>query len=182
MWCKEREENINKMLSVLPKKTEVIWDTDHIPCHTLQKVVDSNEPILVMEDDIELCKDFYKKAKAEIKKRPNSFIMFYAGWPIENKEIENRRNWKPYSQWFVYTLSYYLPAWLGCELKEFLETNLRAHNHRWSIGINQFLEKKWIDRYLVIPSLVQHIWTKSLNEPWKPQRFVFHQSKTYKYE
>ena len=65
MACKEREDNIKKMLSSLPKETEVIWDTDHNPCHTLQRVVNSDNSILVMEDDIELCKDFYEKAKKE---------------------------------------------------------------------------------------------------------------------
>jgi hypothetical protein len=91
MACKEREDNINKMLSSLPPETECIWDTDHNPCHTLQRVVDSDESMLVMEDDIELCKNFYEKAKAEIDQRPDSFIMFYsagAGDVIEayNKE------------------------------------------------------------------------------------------------
>jgi hypothetical protein len=66
------------MLSSLPTETEVIWDTDHNPCHTLQRVVDSDESMLVMEDDIELCKDFYEKAKSEIEQRPDSFIMFYS--------------------------------------------------------------------------------------------------------
>lgn len=182
MGCKEREENINKMLSALPDDTEVIWDTDHNPCHTLQRVVDSNEQILIMEDDIELCKDFFNKAMAEIKERPNAFIMFYAGWETEDKDIENKNNWVPYSNKFVFTQAYYLPAWLGKELKEFLETNLRAHHHRRSKSINIFLTRRGIEKYLVTPSLVQHIDSNSLNCPWASVECRFHQSKTYKYE
>ena len=52
MACKEREDNVEKMLSSLPKETEVVWDIDHNPCHTLCRVVDSDESMLVMEDDI----------------------------------------------------------------------------------------------------------------------------------
>ena len=182
MWCKEREENINKMLSDLPENTEVIWDTDHDPCHTLQRVVDSDESMLIMEDDIELCKDFFNKAKAEIEERPNSFIMFYAGWWSERLEVRNKWDGLPYSRPWVFTQAYYMPAWLWKELKEFLETNDRAHRHRRSRWINEFLEMKWVEKYLVVPSLVQHIWTESLNEPLVPQRYIFHQSETYKYE
>lgn len=182
MWCKEREDNINKMLSSLPPETEVIWDTDHNPCHTLQRVVDSDEPMLVMEDDIELCKNFYEKALKEIKEHPESFVMFYSCKQGEIEEAENKKNWIPYNRPFVYTQAYYMPAGIGKKLSKFLETNKRANNHRWSIGINQFLRKEWIDRYLVQPSLVQHIGKESLNEPNKPFHLLMHQSITYRYE
>lgn len=170
------------MLSTLPEDTEVIWDTDHNPCHTLQRVVDSDESMLIMEDDIELCKDFFNKAKAEIEERPNSFIMFYSCRYWEEEEAKNKANWKPYNREYVFTQAYYLPAWLGKNLSKFLETNKFANNHRWSRWINQFLRQEKIDRYLVQPSLVQHIWSKSLNEPGVPSQITFHQSKTYRYE
>lgn len=182
MACKEREENINKMLSSLPKETEIIWDTDHNPCHTLCRVLDSDEPMLVMEDDIELCKNFYEKATKEINDRPNSFIMFYSckGW--EEAEAIRKSRWLPFNRPYVYTQAYYMPAGIGKELSKFLETNKRANNHRWSDGINEYLVQEWIDRYLVQPSLVQHINLKSINEPNKPTEIIMHQSKTYKYE
>lgn len=167
-------------MSSLPKETEVIWDTDHNPCHTLQRVVDSDESMLVMEDDIELCKNFYEKATKEINKRPDSFVMFYSCKEWELDEIERKKQGLPYQRRYVYTQAYYIPAWIGKKLSQFLETNRRANNHRWSIGINEFLVKEWIDRYLVQPSLVQHIWKESLNEPDK--QYIMHQSVTYKYE
>lgn len=178
MACKEREENIKKMLSSLPKETEVIWDTDNNACHTLCKVVDSDEPMLVMEDDIELCKDFFEKATSEITKRPDSFIMFYSSGRWENKMANLKRDNIPYTMPFVFTQAYYIPAWIGKKMSKFLETNHRANNHRWSIGINQFLIKEWIKRYLVYPSLVQHIGYESVLEPWM---FKIHHSKSYKY-
>lgn len=182
MACKEREDNINKMLSSLPKETEVIWDTDRNPCHTLQRVVDSDESMLVMEDDIELCKNFYEKAMAEIEQRPDSFIMFYSCKKWEIEEAENKKNGIPYSRPYVYTQAYYIPAWIWKNLSKYLENNYWANNHRWSIGINGFLTKNKIERYLVQPSLVQHIGKESLNEPDKPFERLKHQSQTYKYE
>ena len=182
MACKEREDNIKKMLSSLPKETEVIWDTDHNPCHTLQRVVDSDDSMLVMEDDIELCKGFYEKAKKEINERPDSFVMFYSCTEWEIEETENKKNWIPYNRSYVYTQAYYIPVWIGKKLSKFLETNKRANNHRWSKWINQFLVKEWIERYLVQPSLVQHIGKESLNQPNIPFRMLEHHSETYRYE
>ena len=182
MGCHEREDNINIMLSSLPKETEVIWDTDHNPCHTLQRVVDSDEPMLVMEDDIELCKNFYEKAMKEIEERPDEFVMFYSCKLWEIAEAERKKKWLPYGRPFVFTQAYYIPAWIGKKLSKFLETNKNANNHRWSIGINEFLVQEWIVRYLVQPSLVQHIAKESLNEPNIPFKKLMHQSKSYRYE
>jgi GR25 family glycosyltransferase involved in LPS biosynthesis len=182
MWCHEREDNINKMLSSLPKETEVIWDTDHNPCHTLQRVVDSDDSMLVMEDDIELCKNFLEKATAEIEQRPDNFIMFYSCKWWEISEWIRKEKGLPFDRPYVYTQAYYIPKWIGKKLSKFLETNERANNHRWSVGINEFLVQEWIDRYLVQPSLVQHIWKESLNEPDKPFERLMHQSVTYRYE
>jgi len=182
MACKEREDNINKMLSSLPPETECIWDTDHNPCHTLCRVVDSDESMLVMEDDIELCKDFYEKAKAEIEQRPDSFIMFYLSSRSEWPEIRNKENGRPYNRPFVSTQAYYIPAGIGKRLSKFLETNEKANNHRWSRWINEFLMKERIERYWTYPSLVQHIAKESLNEPDMPFNIIMHQSGTYRYE
>jgi len=177
--CKEREDNINKMLSSLPKETTPIWDTDHNSCHTLCRTLDSDEAMLVMEDDIELCENFYKRAMKEIDEHPNSFVMFYSCKSWELKEAENKANGLPYDRPFVYTQAFYLPAWRWKKLSKFLETNRHANRHRYSIWINEFLVQEWIDRYLVQPSLVQHIWFTSI---WEKRGFVMHQSKTYKYE
>lgn len=176
--CKEREDNINKMLSSLPKETTPIWDIDHNSCHTLCRTLDSDEPMLVMEDDIELCQDFFEKATKEIETHKNSFVMFYSCRSWEIKEAENKEKGLPYSRPFVYTQAFYMPAWIGKKLSKFLETNKHAQCHRYSIWINEFLVQEWIDRYLVQPSLVQHIGFKSI---WDKDKFTMHQSKFYKF-
>lgn len=180
MACKEREDNVNKMLESLWEWAEPIWDEDHNACHTLRRVLDSNEPMLVMEDDIELCKNFLEKAKKEIDEHPNSFVMFYSCKTWEVEEAKNKENGIPYNRPFVYTQAYYVPAGIGKNLSEFLKDNKKANNHRYSVWINQFLEQEGIDRYLVQPSLVQHIGTESILDAGR--WFPMHQSKTYKYE
>ena len=178
--CKEREDNVKKMLSSLPKETEVIWDEDHNALHTLQRALRHHDSLLIMEDDIELCKNFFQKAKAEIDQRPESFIMFYSCKEGEVIEAENKKNGIPYNRPFVYTQAFYVPPYIGPKLARFLETNHSANHHRYSIGINQFLRQENIDRYLVQPSLVQHIWFESILDAGK--WFPMHQSKTYRYD
>lgn len=180
MACKEREDNVNKIISSLWKEAEPIWDTDHNPCHTLCRVLDSDESMLVMEDDIELCKNFYDKAMKEINKRPNSFIMFYSMWYWDMMEAINREKWLPYDRKFVFTQAYYVPEWIWKKMVKFLEKDRYANHKRRSIWINRFLVQEWIDRYLVYPSLVQHISTDSLLENIKS--CVTHKSPSYKYE
>ena len=133
-----------------------------------------------MEDDIELCKNFYDKAIKEINERPNSFIMFYSMWHWDKMEAINREKWLPYNRKFVFTQAYYVPEWIWKKLSKFLETNHAANHRRWSIWINGFLVQEWIDRYLVYPSLVQHISKTSILEPNSLRKI--HTSPSYKYE
>lgn len=178
MACKEREDNVNKMLSSLGEGVEVIWDTDHNSCHTLCRTLDSDEPMLVMEDDIELCKNFLEKAKKEIEGHSDSFVMFYSCKNWEIIEAKHKEKGEPYNRPFVYTQAYYVPAWIGKKLSEFLKTNFHANHHRYSIWINEYLLANKVDRYLVYPSLVQHIWATSI---WEPN-VKMHQSVSYRYE
>lgn len=180
MWCKEREDNINKMLSSLGQPAEVIWDEDHNACHTLCRVLDSDEDMLVMEDDIELCKDFYEKAMKEIQEHPDCFCMFYCTGQWEKEAPHDREIKKPYNRPYVYTQAYYVPKWIGKKLVEHLREDYHANHRRWSIWINKFLRENNIPRYLAYPSMVQHISTSSILEP--EAIFPIHHSKSYKYE
>ena len=181
MACKEREDNVNKMLSSLGEGVEVIWDEDHNACHTLCRALNTDESVLFMEDDIELCKGFLEKAMKEIEEHPNDFVMFYAckNWEIE--EAENKKKWIAYNRMFVFTQAFYMPAGVWKWLAEFLKDDFHANHCRYSIWINKYLMKNWIRRYLVLPALVQHIGNTSLLEPDK-KTYKMHQSKTYKYE
>lgn len=181
MACKEREDNVNKLLSSLGEGVEVIWDEDRNACHTLCRALGTDESVLFMEDDIELCKDFLEKAMKEINEHPDEFVMFYSCKQWEIDEAENKKNGIPYCRPFVYTQAFYMPAGVGKWLVEFLKDDWHANHCRYSIGINKYLVENNIPRYLVLPALVQHIGNTSLLEPnkiwWK-----MHQSKTYRYE
>jgi hypothetical protein len=65
------------MLKELPDYTEVIWDQKKDVVDTLTRTFDTDEDMIVMEDDLELCTGFFEKAMAEIEKHPDCFIMFY---------------------------------------------------------------------------------------------------------
>lgn len=164
------------MLSELWKWVEVFWDEKHDANDTLCRAIDTDEPILMLEDDIELCKWFLKKAKAEIKKRPDCYIMFYSLF------TEDRVPKEEFTWWYVTTQAYYIPAWIGKRLSDYLRHDQMSNvpdAWRYDIGINTWLRFEWTKKYITHPSLVQHLAGKSLiNDITHPK----HTSPTYKYE
>lgn len=175
MACKQREDNVNKMLSQLWEWVEVFWDEKHDATDTLCRALDTDEPLLMLEDDIELCEGFLEKAKAEIEKRPETFIMFYSLWDEEHIPAEE-------FTWSVtLTQAYYVPANIGKRLSDYLRHDQRSNmkdSRRYDIGINTWLRFEWTKKFVTNPSLVQHLaWTSLINDITHPK----HKSPTYKW-
>ena len=177
MWCKEREENINKMLEELPKKTEVIWDEKKDVIDTLCRALDTDEDVLIMEDDLELCTDFMKKVKKEIKKHPDCFIMFY--WANIDDIInypDEHYNWPR-----VWTQAYYIPWGRGIAraMAEYVKKDeYYTPKGRYSNPMSHCLVAMKVKRHLVKPSLCQHLWFGWSLIPWHQK--CNHKSLTYK--
>lgn len=176
MACKEREDNVNKMLSDLWAPAEVIRDEKHDANDTLCRMIDTNEPLIAMEDDIILCNGFLDKVLAEIEKRPDEFIMFYSFWTVEKRHFEDSN----YNWWFAITQAYYIPAWIGKDMAEFLRKDLFSNlkdEWRYDLWMYKFLVQKWIKMHLVKPSLCQHLWGTSLINN---KTHIKHRSITYR--
>lgn len=172
MACKEREDNVNKMLSELWEGVEVIWDEKHNANDTLCRTLDSNEAMLVLEDDIELCDNFLERAKAIIEEHKNCFIMFYSVFPEEYIP-----DWE-YEWWPVLTQAYYVPEWIGKRISDFLfhdEYSNRPNQWRYDIGLTAWLKYERTPKFMVKESLVQHMCPESLISPTHPK----HTSPTY---
>ena len=177
MWCKEREENINKMLESLPKETEVIWDEKKDVIDTLCRALDTDEDVIIMEDDLELCDWFYEKAMAEIEKHPDCFIMFYSANTEEAMKFEDER----YNAPRVWTQAYYIPWGRGIT-KTMIETikndDWYTPRGRYSNPMTFGLKKEKVKMHLVKPSLCQHLWFGWSLIPW--HQHCNHKSLTYK--
>lgn len=162
-------------MSQLWNEAEVFWDEKHDANDTLCRALDTDESILMLEDDIELCKDFLKKAKAEIEKRPNTFIMFYSINDADHIPAEE------FTWGLTLTQAYYVPAGIWKRLADFLRHDQMSNmpnNWRYDAGINTWLRFEWIKKYVTNPSLVQHLaWTSLINDVTHPK----HKSPTYKW-
>ena len=162
IWCKEREENINKIIDEIWCKVEVIWDKEKNVIETLCRALDTDKDVIILEDDVELCNNFLEKAKAEIKKHKGCFIMFYNANAAEIIEYDDEN----YIWSRVWTQAYYIPKWVAKGMAEYVKNDTEySPLGRYSNPMYQYLEKCWIKMHLVKPSLVQHLWFWSLI-PW----------------
>lgn len=157
MWCKEREDNINKMLQGLPENTEVIWDQKKDVVDTLTRTFDTDEDLVVFEDDVELCDWFWEKALAEIEKHKDCFIMFY--WANADDFIDYPD--EEYNGPRVRTQAYYIPWGRGIAraMAEWVQKDEKyTPQGRYSNPMSHCLVAMWVKRHLVKPSLCQHLW------------------------
>ena len=177
MWCKEREENINKLISQLWDNVEVIRDQKHDVIDTLCRALDTDEDVIILEDDIELCDNFLEKALKEIEQHWNCFIQFYAANFDEFKKYEPEK----FKALRVWTQAYYVPWWRWiCKwMAEYVKADKKyAPQWRYSNPMYQYIEKNWIKMHIVVPSLCQHLWFWHSLIPW--HEWCNHKSRTYK--
>ena len=175
MGCKKREENINKMLDGLPENTEVIWDEKKDVTDTLCRALDTEEPLLMLEDDLELCTGFFEKAMAEIDKHKDCFIMFYSANAEEAKDFPD----EGYDAPRVWTQAYYIPEWVAKKLIPHIKNDeWYTPRGRYSNPMTFWLKKENVKMHLVKPSLCQHLWFGCSLIPWHQN--CNHKSLTYK--
>ena len=177
MWCKEREENINKLIPQLWDNVEVIWDQKKDVVDTLCRTFDTDEPMIVLEDDVELCDNFLEKALANIEMHPDCFIMFY--WANADDFITYPD--EGYNGPRVWTQAYYIPwgRWIAKWMAEYVVKDEKyTPQGRYSNPMAHYLKDAWVKRHLVKPSLCQHLWFWGSLLPW--HQHCNHSSRTYK--
>lgn len=175
MACKEREDNVNKLVPQLGENVEVIWDTTHNVIDTLCKTFDTNEPMIVLEDDVEICENFLEKALWEIEKHKDCFIMFYASNADEFVKHEDEAFNSPR----VRTQAYYIPWGISKGMAEYVKNDEKySPKWRYSNPMCHYLKNNWIKMHLVMPSMCQHLWFWHSLIPWHER--CNHYSKSYK--
>lgn len=126
-----------------------------INCFRLEPEYDG---LVLLEDDIILCKDFYKKIMAEIEGKPDDVISFFES-PLTKKELKS--GYMPPSK-FLYNQCNYYPAKV-CKLIPDEKTIADFKNwyyKKWSYPsdeyINFVLVRNKIRYFMKVPFLVQH--------------------------
>lgn len=168
MACKERKDNVEKMLADLGHPAEVIRDEKHSAIDTICRALDTDEPLIMMEDDIELCDNFYERAMDIIKDHEDEYVMFYAFGSFEHEH-----SWYNCNQTTT-TQAYYVPGWWWKKMVEFLKQHPQANrpnDWRYEIWLGRFLAKNWIKKFIVSPCLVQHLCLDSMISPKHSKHF-----------
>lgn len=128
-----------------------------INCFILEKKFDG---LVLLEDDIILCKDFYNKIMNEIEQRPNDIISFFEQ-PLSKKKLVS--GYMPPSK-FLYNQCNYYPKKV-CKLihnKQLIEEFKKWYCsfNKWIYPsdsyINYVLVKNKIKYFMKVPFLVQH--------------------------
>ena len=122
----------------------------------------NNENGLVLQDDIVLCYDFYKKVTKEIAKKPFNFINFFS---MRKDDLTIGSRWMSN---FLMNQCVYYPNYHS-------ENIIRWHKEYWvpanyegnkptsatDLFLRSYLKKNKIKCWLVIPNLVNHRQGKS---------------------
>lgn len=140
-------------------KYELLVDTEHNArksfVEQLERLAELNEDCVILEDDLELCKDFKNRIESIIKENKNEIINFY---------FEPRRYFYTTKQkYFCWNQCVYYPKEilkpLSIEMRKQYELHpLQAHDEVENIALNNLNIKNIVYR----PCLVQHLDFKSL--------------------
>ena len=187
---KERKKCIEQLKSQIPELV-VVEDTGGRPMETFADALrhGENEPIVMLEDDIELTNRFCEKIECAVSERPHEIINFF--------NVGNKSNRKKYraGKHFNWMQCVYLPRGYGGMIAEFCENtwvsfynelNNGAHPHSIRCNANTLFDAaiaEWLagrdEKYFIWhPALVQHLAIESAIEPgrvpieWRSSSFV----------
>lgn len=124
----------------------------------------TNNPAVHIEDDIELCDNFYSKIVEAVNTRPNVVINFFS---LRKEDYEIGHPHMVKGRRFMMNQCFYIPALMGPAIADFYESWNKKEQHPtgYDILIADFLSANKIDYLQWFPHLVNHQETKSLINP-----------------
>ena len=131
---------------------ELLIDKDHKPVDSFIKQLEliSNEDSVLLEDDLELCKNFKEEIEKIISEHPNDIINFYT---VPNKYFKSE-----YSNVFVYNQCTYYPKGIGkIVANEMTNVRQKYKESAYDTLENKALRNLNILVYNYRPCLVQHL-------------------------
>lgn len=131
---------------------ELLIDNEHKPVDSFIKQLEliSNENSVLLEDDLELCKNFKEEIEKIIIEHPNDIINFYT---MPNKYFKSK-----YSNVFVYNQCTYYPKGIGkIVANEMTKVRQKYKESAYDTLENKALRNLNILVYNYRPCLVQHL-------------------------
>ncbi len=172
---KERQEFIDYLSERLPY-AEFCFDKKHCAFDTFLRSLEmaGNDPVIHMEEDILITREFEKKAKQAIADKPFNLIQFFS---MRKKDIEIGSRW---DNNFLMNQCFYAPPTYSKLMLNFYNTWkdewLADHPNGTDLMVKHFLQKRREKYWIHCPNLVDHRIAKSVINPKrssKRQSFTF---------
>ena len=143
----------------------VITDYKHDAMGTFLTALSfSDNPLVLLEDDIELCDGFYEKIQEAIATYPEHIINFFS---LREKDYELGKPYLERGGAFMMNQCNYIPAGYGKQIVEFYQTWQRKEEHPtgYDILMADWMKSKKMKYVQWVPHLVNHLECKSLINP-----------------
>lgn len=142
---------------------QIVWDKDRVAFHTWRDVLRTagDDPVIILEDDIELTENWSTKVEDVISDHPDDVIQFFS-MRGDDVKIGSRR--EP-GRTFLMNQCYYLPAGVARQLLDYTddwEQRRPDEPTGYDIAMAEWMQRTKRTYWLHVPSLVQH-------KPWRSE-------------
>lgn len=157
-WDQERVKSARDLH--LQTGADVVWDQHHDAFDTWQRVLAAAgiNPVIILEDDVELAPNWRNRIEAAIGLRRREVIQFFSMRAADHT-IGSR--WEP-GRTFRMNQCYYLPTFAARSLLHYSQTWREKHPEHptgYDITMADWMQETGRQYWLSVPSLVQH-------QPW----------------
>lgn len=170
-WEPRRVKSVQQIREQVPH-AEIIWDTDRDPFGTWRRLLETagTDPVVVLEDDVELTSRFLEKISWRISQHPDDVQQFYS---MRRADLT-----APMFRWetgstYLMNQCHYLPAGTAQEVYRHTEDWAEKHP-TLATGMDSAL-RDWLvatrrGYWLSVPSLVNHRQLRSEINPKRSTR------------
>ena len=173
---KERANYVDYLTENIPD-AEICWDKERNAMSTFLDALRmaGDDPVVHMEEDALLAKDFRNRLEAEIAKQPERVIQFFS---MRKGDLEVGSRWDGS---FLMGQCFYLPAGYSRLLLNFYSIWKEREQHPTGLDtmVGHFLKKRKEKYWIHVPNLVDHRVGKSQIDPRRSSKRV---SKTFQSE
>jgi len=159
--CRERTDHIDYLKKHIPE-AEWCFDEkrDAMDTYLRSMVMAGIDPVIHMEEDVILCRDFRNRIESEISKRPNEVIQFFS---MRNADLTIGSRYDAGSK-FMMNQCFYLPAGYSKLVLDYKNkwSRILEHPTGTDIMFADMLKERKESYWIVVPNLVDHRVCKSL--------------------